>query len=197
MKLLLHVCCAPCSTAVLAVLRNEGIKPTLFWYNPNIHPFTEYRSRRDTLVQYAKTLDLPLIMEDLYGLREFTAALAQEAGGFLTSAAKEQRCSFCYRLRMEKTAAAARQGGFDCFSTTLFVSPYQDHEKLRKTAETAENCGGPSGQGAAGQGAALYYQDFRPFFREGQEEARRLGLYRQKYCGCIFSEEERYVTNSG
>jgi len=189
MNLLLHVCCAPCSVACIAALREEGIEPTLFWYNPNIHPSSEYTRRRDTLVQYAQSLGLPLIMEDNYGLRSFIHGLQKQglqeqeqrkdnAPSFFDS---PRRCAFCYSLRMERTALTAREQGFDAFCTTLFISPYQNHKLLRETAETAgEHCGAP-----------LLYRNFRPRFREGQAEARRQGLYMQKYCGCIFSEEER------
>jgi predicted adenine nucleotide alpha hydrolase (AANH) superfamily ATPase len=178
MKLLLHVCCAPCSVACIRALGDEGIEPVLFWYNPNIHPYTEYLSRRDTLRNYAENLGLSLVMEDLYGLRPFLAGLA---GG--KNFSPDRRCSFCYRLRLEKTAAAAKEGGFDAFSSTLFISPYQNHELLREEAAlAAKTCG-----------VELLYRDFRPLFRSGQGEGRRLGLYMQKYCGCIFSEEERYT----
>jgi len=191
MKLLLHVCCAPCSVACITTLREEGIEPTLFWYNPNIHPSSEYTRRRDTLVQYAQSLGLSLIMGDNYGLRTFIQGL-QEQGNHSREQEQHQdvapsffdvprRCAFCYSLRMERTALTAREQGFDAFCTTLFISPYQNHELLRETAEAAgKRCGAP-----------LLYRDFRPRFREGQTEARRQGLYMQKYCGCIFSEEER------
>jgi predicted adenine nucleotide alpha hydrolase (AANH) superfamily ATPase len=160
---------------VIAALRKEGAATTLFWYNPNIHPFTEYVSRRDNLAAYAKTLALPLEMDDHYGLRLFVAAVSPAVD-------RAQRCAVCYRLRMERCAAEAKAGGFDGFSTTLLVSPWQDHDGLRAAAEGA----------AAKYGTVFLYRDFRPLFRQGQAAARTLGLYRQKYCGGIFSEEERY-----
>ncbi|MDR0600376.1 MAG: epoxyqueuosine reductase QueH [Treponema sp.] len=187
-RLLLHVCCAPCSAGAIPFLEEEGLRPSLFWYNPNIHPWTEYKARRDALAAYAGIRGLPLIMEDVYGLREFVAALGggagrEPAGGPAEGFSREARCPRCYRSRMERTVAAARAGGFDAFCSTLFISPYQDHELLRKTAEAA----------AERYGVRLFYRDFRPGFRRGQGEARRLGLYAQKYCGCLFSEEERYL----
>ena len=163
--------------ACIASLREEGIEPALFLYNPNIHPFTEYVRRRDAALQYAKSLDLPLIMEDHYGLRQFIETLYDVQAGFDFPG----RCAYCYRLRMEKTAVTAKENGFDAFSTTLFISPYQNHDLLMKEAEAA----------AGKYDTTLLYRDFRPRFREGRQEARALGLYMQKYCGCIFSEEEQ------
>jgi len=174
MRLLTHICCAPCSVYCIGALRSEGISPEGFFFNPNIHPFTEYRARRDTLADYAKTIGLPLHVEDDYGLREFVANVIPDL---------DNRCAYCYRTRLEKTAEFAAQNGYDAFTTTLFISPYQNHELLRKTGEEA----------AEKYGVPLLYRDFRPGFREGQSKARELGLYMQKYCGCIFSEEERYL----
>ncbi len=173
MHTLLHICCAPCSIACISSLRAEGIEPVGFWYNPNIHPYTEYRQRRNTLVEYAADIHMPLIQEGSYGLRQFIARVDGDFAG---------RCQVCYRLRMQRTAAYAAGHGFTHFTSTLFISPYQQHELLREEAERA----------AADWGVELLYRDFRPLFRQGQDRARELGMYMQKYCGCIFSEEERY-----
>jgi predicted adenine nucleotide alpha hydrolase (AANH) superfamily ATPase len=173
MKLLLHTCCAPCAVQCVESLREEGIEPVLFWYNPNIHPLTEYRNRRDTLVQYAQDLNLPLILQDEYGLRSFLKGVYPDF---------DRRCAYCYRLRLERTAAYAAREGYEAFSSTLLISPYQKHDLIRETASRV----------AEQYGTAFVYRDFRPRFRRGQEDARSLRLYMQKYCGCIFSEEERY-----
>ena len=173
MNLLLHICCAPCSIACIQSLRNEGLSPTGYWFNPNIHPVTEYRARRDALIGYAQSIDLPLCMEDEYGLRPFTQAVAEQI---------DARCLTCYAARMRQTARYAAEHGFTHFTSTLFVSPYQDHALLRAAAEEA----------AQAFGVRFLYRDFRPGFRAGQAEARTLELYMQKYCGCVFSEEERY-----
>jgi predicted adenine nucleotide alpha hydrolase (AANH) superfamily ATPase len=174
MTLLLHACCAPCSVRCVEILREEAIHPDMFWYNPNIHPLTEYRARRDALTQFAGEEGLELIQDDDYGLRSFIAGLS---GDF------ENRCDYCYRTRLERTAACAAERGYDCFSTTLLVSPYQRHDEIRRIGfEEAEK-----------HGVQFYYRDFRPGFREGQRKARERGIYMQKYCGCIFSEEERYT----
>ena len=124
MRLLLHICCAPCSVACVKVLREEGVEPAGFRYNPNIHPFLEYKARRDTLRQYARDIGLELREEDFYGLRQFTAAVAADC---------DHRCGYCYACRMERTAQYAAQHGFARFSTTLLVSPYQNRELICAT----------------------------------------------------------------
>lgn len=173
MNIFLHICCAPCSVACIQQLREEGHAPTGFWYNPNIHPFTEYRARRNCLREYARTIGLPLIERDDYALRPFIRAVAEDISS---------RCLKCYEIRFWETARQAKEGGFDSFTSSLFISPYQNHERMREVAQRA----------AAAHGVAFLYRDFRPYFRSGQEKARALGFYMQKYCGCVFSEEERY-----
>ena len=173
MKLLLHICCAPCSVACVKQLREEGIEPTGFWYNPNIHPFTEYRARRNCLTDYAKSIGLELVMEDEYGLRPFVQAVCHNIDG---------RCSYCYACRLGETARYAAEHGFDAFCTTLTVSPYQNTPLIFETGEKL----------ARQYGVRFAPYDFSPRYREGQDEARALGLYMQKYCGCVFSEEDRY-----
>ena len=174
MKLLMHTCCAPCSVYCIESLRQEDIEPTLYWYNPNIHPYMEYVSRRDTLKQYSKIVNVNAIFEENYGLDEFCKNVINNL---------ENRCvNYCYRVRLEQTAKYAKEHGYDAITTTLFVSPYQKHDELKKVLE----------QVAEKYGLEAVYKDFRPGFRQGQAKARELGLYMQKYCGCIFSEEERY-----
>ena len=173
-KVLMHTCCAPCSVACIRMLREEEIEPVSLWYNPNIHPVTEYRARRDTLKEYAASVGMELIVHEEYGLRRFIEGIYPDF---------DHRCGFCYRIRLEEAARTAKELGFQAFTTTLLVSPYQNHELIVQTA----------GQLAEEYGIAFLYRDFRPRFREGQQEARELGLYMQKYCGCVFSEEDRYM----
>lgn len=173
-KTLMHTCCAPCSVSCIQQLRGEGIEPVSYWFNPNIHPYTEYKARRDTLTSYAPTIHMALIVQEDYGLREFCRAVADDI---------DHRCGKCYEMRMEQTARFAAENGFDSFTTTLLVSPYQQHEVI---AETAERMAGR-------YGVRFLYRDFRPGFRDGQAQARELGFYMQKYCGCVFSEAERYA----
>lgn len=149
------------------------MEPVGFWYNPNIHPYLEYKARRDTLRQYAGEIGLELRENDFYGLRQFTAAVANDC---------EHRCGYCYTCRMAETARYAAEHAFTHFTTTLLVSPYQNRELI---CAVGENMGRQ-------YGVEFVPYDFRPRFREGQEEARALGLYLQKYCGCVYSEEERF-----
>ena len=176
MKILLHGCCAPCSIQCIEALAEEGLKPDLFWYNPNIHPYTEYRSRRDALCSFANDKQLALELEDEYGLRLFIKSVQS-----FENDSPRQRCAFCYRIRLEKTAALAAERSCDAFSTTLLISPYQDHELIRRIGDEL----------AAAYGVQFFYRDFRPRFRQGQKQAREAHYYMQKYCGCIYSEEER------
>ena len=171
MKLLLHTCCAPCSVYCIDSLRKEGIEPTVYWYNPNIHPYMEYKARRNCLKEYTKSIRIEAIFEEDYGLDEFCKNVVGDL---------QNRCkNYCYRVRLEQAAKYAKDNGYDAFSTTLLVSIYQNHEAIIEIAnEMAEK-----------YGVEFLYRDFRVGFREGQAKARELGLYMQKYCGCVFSEE--------
>jgi len=172
MKLLMHTCCAPCSVYCIDRLRKEGIEPTVYWYNPNIHPYKEYEARRDCLKEYTKSVNVNAIFEEDYGLSKFCKNVIDDLGN---------RCvNYCYRVRLEKTVQFAKQNGYDTFTSTLFVSPYQKHEELKKVCEEL----------AERYNIKFLYIDFRVGFREGQTKARELGLYMQKYCGCIFSEAQ-------
>lgn len=174
MKLLIHTCCAPCSIYCIDSLRKEGIEPTAYWFNPNIHPYIEYKTRRDTLIEYSKMINLNLIIEENYGLDEFCKNVIYNLA---------DRCKkYCYKVRLEQTAKFAKENGFDAFTTTLLVSPYQNHEAIIEIGNEM----------AKKYNIEFLYRDFRTGFREGQNKARELELYMQKYCGCIFSEEDRY-----
>ena len=175
MKLLLHTCCAPCSVYCIEQLRKENIEPVLYWYNPNIHPFKEYEARRDTLIDYSKSIGVELIVEDVYGLDEFCKNVSDNL---------ESRCtSYCYPVRLRKTFEYAKNNGFDTVSTTLLYSIYQNHDFIKQLCERLSE----------EYGIDFLYRDFRVGFWEGHDKAIESGLYMQKYCGCIFSEEDRYV----
>ena len=145
-----------------------------FWYNPNIHPFKEYEARRDCLIEYTKNLNVKLIVNEDYGLREFVKNVTDNI---------DNRCRYCYEHRLEETAKHAAEKGFDAFTSTLFASIYQNHELMVEAAKRY----------AEKYGVEFLYRDFRPNFRNGNQKAREAGLYMQKYCGCVFSEEDRYI----
>lgn len=173
-KVLMHTCCAPCSVYFIDSLRAEGIEPTVFWFNPNIHPYIEYKARRDCLKDYCRTIDVKAIFHEMYGLDNFCKNVVSDI---------PNRCvNYCYRARIGETVRYAKENGYDAFTTTLLVSPYQKHEELKAVCEEL----------AEMAGVEFLYRDFRVGFRDGQAKARELGMYMQKYCGCIFSEEERY-----
>ena len=146
----------------------------LFWYNPNIHPYTEYKARRGCLKEYAAKVGAELILQEEYGLDNFCRAVSGDINN---------RCvNYCYPKRLTETVRYAVKHGYTAFITTLLVSPYQKHDEIRILCERL----------AADFGIEFIYRDVRVGFRDGQAKARAAGLYMQKYCGCIFSEEDRY-----
>ena len=175
MKLLLHTCCAPCIAAPLPVLRADGAEVTGFFYNPNIHPLLEFRKRLRAVEVFAERERLPVIYDRRYGLRDFLRRITPDT---------PDRCRVCYRMRLNSAARAARAGGFDAFTSSLLFSRHQLHDDIRRIAEDA----------AQNEGVRFYYKDLRSLVDESQAIARKLSLYRQQYCGCIFSEYDRYAT---
>ena len=174
MKVLLHICCSPCSVKCIEELKKDKIDVVGYWYNPNIHPYTEYRSRMNCLKDYSNSIGLEVIYNNEYGLVEFTKNVINNL---------KDRCSYCYSKRLEETANYAKENGYDAFTTTLLISQYQKHEDIKKMCEDLSKK----------YKIDFIYKDFRINFREGQNEARNLNLYMQKYCGCIYSEMERYL----
>lgn len=176
MKLLLHMCCGPCSCYPVKVLREKGIEPVGYFFNPNIHPYQEWERRLKTAGEFAEKVNMEFIGVKNYMLRDFLRkALPAEA-------VENGRCRMCYTWRLEETARFAAENGFDAFTSTLFYSIYQQHELMKETSEFF----------AQKYGVAFYYEDFRVGWQEGIDISHELELYRQPYCGCIFSEEERY-----
>lgn len=169
MKVLVHTCCAPCLIYPLKVLREQGHEVESYFYNPNIHPFSEYLRRLDSLKCYCEQEKIPL-REDEYDFYHY----------FHEILLRGDRCQGCYRLRLGAAARVAKDKGFAAFTTTLIVSPHQKHQIIREIAEKI-------GQS---HGIPFLYHDFRSGYREAVKESKALGLYRQKYCGCLYSEME-------
>lgn len=197
MRILLHICCAPCAIASIEVLRKEGHEVTGFFYNPNIHPYSEYLKRKDEVEKYSKEVGLVVHYSDyeienyfqhiFYGMEfqkkfqplKISRSYCQRR--FSCNEALKDRCPVCWWLRLEKTANFAKENGSDSFTTTLLGSPYQDHDVIKgiciDIAKRLE--------------LGFHYKDFRTRFREAHIKAKSEGIYCQNYCGCVFSEKER------
>ncbi len=178
MNILLHVCCGNCAIYPVEVLRRQGHQPTGFFFNHNIHPYQEFRRRLETALEYAERVDLPMQVREDYPLEEFLANVAAEP---------QRRCDYCYRSRLRETARVAAGQGFEGFSTSLLYSRYQQHDAIRRHGEEL----------AAEFGLTFVYEDFRTGWRQGIDKSKAMGLYRQQYCGCIYSEKDRYYRPGG
>ncbi|NPV71587.1 MAG: epoxyqueuosine reductase QueH [Firmicutes bacterium] len=179
MRILLHNCCGPCSCYPVSHLRRLGRDVTGFFFNPNIHPYREFERRLQALMEFAAGEEFELIVNDSYDLHAYL-------GLALAAPDKERRCRTCYGIRLDEVAREAALRGFDAFSTTLLVSPYQAHESVREAGTEASRR----------HGVEFHYEDFRSGWPETVRMAREKGLYRQGYCGCVFSEAERYRRRS-
>ncbi len=180
MKILLHVCCGPCSVYPLAFLRQQGHDVTGWFYNPNIHPYKEFRQRIEALEDFSRQKNFPVEIDRSYGLRNFLRHVVFHEE-------RKERCGICYDLRLLPTAMRAAEQGFEAFTTTLLYSKYQNHAELRRKGEAL----------AAQFGSAFFYHDFREGWQRGIDESIAMQLYRQPYCGCIYSEQERYDKTMG
>ena len=173
MKVLLHICCAACAIEPFEALSAQGHEVTGLFFNPNIHPLVEFRRRLKSVKVLQERLPMPVIFEEDYGLQAFLDAVDRHSPA---------RCEGCYRLRLGHTARMAAERGFGAFTTTLLSSTHQDHELVRRIGEEA----------GAQSGVAFLYADWRGLSERGHERARAMRLYMQNYCGCIFSEWERF-----
>jgi predicted adenine nucleotide alpha hydrolase (AANH) superfamily ATPase len=173
MKILLHICCGPCAIYPVEVLGAAGHHVEGYFDNPNIHPHQEFLRRVAALEDYATQVGLPVIWNKDYDIEEFFRLVAFR---------EKERCRFCYQLRLVRAAQAARDRGFEAFTPTLLSSRYQQHDLICDVAR----------QAAAEAGVDFYYEDFRRGWAEGIAKSKAMGLYRQPYCGCLFSERERY-----
>ncbi len=173
MKLMLHICCACCLCAPLSELRKEGFEVTGLFYNPNIHPLLEFRRRMKALRVFQESDPIPVVYHEAYGLRDYLKTVDYEG---------LDRCADCYTMRLKYTAAYTRQMGFDAFTSTMLFSLYQNHEQIKLFSENI----------AKEYGVGFAYRDYRHLSECSQEIAKKKMLYRQGYCGCVFSEHERY-----
>lgn len=177
MNVLLHICCANCAIYPVNSLREAGHKLVGYFFNHNIHPYQEYRKRLEAVEEYAAGCDLEVIYKDEYLLEDFLANVAAEPAN---------RCTYCYQSRLKQAAEYAANNGFDAFTSSLLYSRYQNHELIRKMGEELGNH----------FGIEFLYDDYRTGWQEGIKISKELGLYRQQYCGCIYSEKDRYHPRS-
>ncbi len=175
MKLLMHICCANCSLYTVKHLASKGMDIKGLWFNPNIHPEEEYGKRLKALKELDSLWGLDIEYVDKYGLSDFLCALDGHDG---------IRCVKCYEMRLGETAATAKKMGLDGFTTTLLISPHQKFDLIVDMGRQMEK----------EYSVPFYLEDFRPGWRETVRISKELGLYRQKYCGCVFSERERAET---
>lgn len=175
MRLLLHTCCGPCLIYPLERLKGKHFTVSGFFYNPNIHNLAEYVNRRRAVEHLSRSAVLDVVYPQYLPTEFFRAVNLNEA--------KPARCLICWKLRLLRTAAFAKENGFDGFSTTLLVSPYQDQESVRRIGLEA----------SSEAGIEFYYEDFRPGFKRAHDLVKEQGIYCQKYCGCLYSEMERYA----
>jgi predicted adenine nucleotide alpha hydrolase (AANH) superfamily ATPase len=173
MKIFMHICCAPCALYPVSRLMREGFDLTGFFYNPNIHPYREYMKRLTTVQDFAARTGFPVLDQKGYDLDAFLARVVGKGGG---------RCEHCYRMRLDVAAAEAERSGFGLYTTSLLYSRYQKHDLIRGVAKEL----------AGEHGIEFYYEDFREGWHEGIAGSKSMGLYRQQYCGCLYSEQERY-----
>lgn len=173
MRILLHICCGPCAVYPLQQLRRQNLEVTGFFYNPNIHPYQEFCRRIEAVRQFGLETGCAIAIDEQYGLAPFLREVVFH---------EQERCPRCYAMRLRRLVHTAAAEGFEAFTTTLLYSKYQNHQLLIAQCE----------QLAGEYGISFYYEDFRFGWQQGIDESRRMGLYRQPYCGCIYSEQERY-----
>lgn len=172
MKLMLHMCCAPCAVAIVEKLQsNTDILLEGYFYNPNIHPLQEYENRKLSVRALENEYGLPIIYQDENGMSLWKEKLGGD---------KSLRCTTCYSLRLDAAAKMAKENGFDAFTTSLLISPYQDHDLIKAVGEKM----------AQKYAVHFYYEDFRELYRKGREIARGKHFFMQKYCGCLYSYSE-------
>jgi predicted adenine nucleotide alpha hydrolase (AANH) superfamily ATPase len=171
MSILVHICCAPCLLGPLDELRRSGFVG--YFHNPNIHPLLEFRRRLKAVKVLAEQERFDLVCDEQYGLAKFLDGVPWRGPG---------RCRDCYRLRLRGAAALARERRSDAFTTTLLVSTHQGHDAVRQVGQEV----------AAETGVPFAYHDWRPLADNGRQAAKRRSLYCQQYCGCVFSEFDRY-----
>ena len=173
-SVLVHCCCAHCAAYTVDYWRQQGYKVSILWYNPNIHPYMEHQRRLESVKSLTQEVNLPLIITEGYDVVDY---FRQVVGH------EPQRCQYCFRLRLLKTAEIAYQRGINTFTTSLLISPHQKHDLLREIGNKISK----------EKGIDFLYVDLRKRYSDSRHITKGLNLYRQQYCGCLYSEWERYA----
>lgn len=187
MEILMHMCCGPCSCYPAQKLRQDGYEPVGYFFNPNIHPYQEWHRRLKAAREFSQKTNMKFFADNHYGLREFlnktaSAIAPLDAADTLQRDGFHDRCKICYAWRLSTAARFAAENHFAAFTSTLFYSLHQNHDLMKNiAAHFAEQ-----------YGVRFHYEDFRSGWQQGIDLSLQLDLYRQNYCGCIFSEEERF-----
>lgn len=188
-RLLLHVCCGPCSIMPVRRLQEEGFEITAWYHNPNIQPLGEYLRRREAVLECAGRLGIAVVCDDAaWNLTEWLRAVRDRD-------TPPQRCAYCCRGRVAAAYAYAAAHGYDLFSTSLLYSRYQPHELIAAEGARLSGQDVPALLDAPRDlpGPRFLYRDFREDWQAGIDISREWGIYRQPYCGCVYSEAERYA----
>lgn len=188
-RLLLHVCCGPCSIMPVRRLQEEGFEITAWYHNPNIQPLSEYLRRREAVLECAARLGIAVVCDDVaWNLTDWLRAVRDRDTPPL-------RCAYCCRSRVAAAWACAAARGYDAFSTSLLYSRYQPHDIIAAEGARLSGQDVPAVPGAPRDlsGPRFVYRDFREDWQTGIDISREWGIYRQPYCGCVYSEAERYA----
>ena len=172
-SVLVHACCAHCTAYIIEYWRGQGYDVTAFWYNPNIHPYTEHNLRLEAMKSLSHNMNFPLVIVEGYDFKEYFRRVAGH---------EDERCAFCFELRLDRTAKKAKEMGIEAFTSSLLISPHQKHELAWEIGERIASTGGVD----------FLYTDLRKRYSDSRHITKPMDLYRQQYCGCIYSEFERY-----
>jgi len=174
-KLLVHTCCAPCATYSFEKLIYDEFEPVSFFYNPNIHPENEYKRRLEELIKFANSKNYPLIIKE-----DSPELWFESVKGFEEEKEGKKRCEICFKIRLKKTAIYAKKNNFDGFTTTLTISPHKNTAVINQIGKNLSEK----------HGIFFLEENFKKAegFKKSLELSKQYHLYRQSYCGCVFSQ---------
>ena len=176
-SLLIHACCAHCTAYTVEHWREQGYDVTALWYNPNIHPFMEHQARLEAMKNLSQNMHFPLVIVEGYDLKEYFRRVVSH---------EDERCAYCFELRLGMAAQKTKELGSEAFTSSLLISPHQKHDLTKEIGEKV----------ALENGVSFLYADLRKRYSDSRHITKPMELYRQQYCGCVYSEYERYAEQS-